>query len=151
MKIREANIWDSMEIVKMWVDMMDEIKIQGRVADETQTEKFLFQLIYKLASQNDIVLVAFENGSPELAGFMTAYLKEASIGSNNIVIYSDNMYIKKEHRAKGIDKEMRKFGESMAIAKGAKEAMYETVWDDRQKAHKALGYESFKIIYKKEL
>lgn len=150
MEIRKATVWDAQRISELWALMMHEIEILNRVADEKEREKFFLHLLIRIKGDNGFILVAVDNG--EIIGFLDGYTHYYEYGTSDLIGTCESVYLKPEHRSKGIAKKLIDEAIEFAKDKYVKEMEFLTKYDPKIiKAWERKGYVPAQITYIKKL
>lgn len=108
---------------------------------EAEDEYLLFDMDEALASEVDLIFMAFVNDQP--AGMLEASIREYAEGCNSSPVgYIEAWFVYGEYRRTGVAAELVKAAENWAKEKGCTEIGSDT-WLDNEvsiKAHLKLGY-----------
>jgi GNAT superfamily N-acetyltransferase len=146
---RKATIWDVKEITELWTEMLDEMKVPDRVADDIERERFFSKTISNMKNITHHIVIAEKNG---IVGFIVAYLYYLDYGSSDLISYCDNLYVKPEYRNGEVANELIRLFVEWSEAVKAKEICFESIYDvGLIKVWQRRGYEPSRIVYNRRL
>lgn len=150
MEIKIAAVWDAPSISNLWVKLMEEVNIPGRVADEVEKERFFLDLVIKIKREDSSIVIAVEDGN--IVGFASCYLHYYSHGTSNLIGTCDNIYIEKEYRGGSLMDDMLDMLMTFAKSYGVMEFEFLTIYDPSLiKVWTRKGYTPVQVTYMKEV
>lgn len=140
MLARDAVLSDINNIVGLWVELINEVKLHNCLTNDIEKDRF-FVYIAKRILNNDFVKIIED--SERAVGFITAWM-------NDKTAFVDNIYLKKEFRQPELFFKFIKYAENKAKQDGAEYIGIETVYEGRfsQICHK-LGFMPERVKVKK--
>ena len=148
--IRMATVWDAKIITDLWEKEIKEAKFPFMIVDEKEKERFFISIIKKIKDKNFCILVA--ESKNKIVAFVMGNLKIHEYGNSNIAGCCENIYIKSEHRSKGLFKELLDLLILWGKAANMKQMEFLTNVDEKLiKVYKKLGYKPCQIVWIKEV
>ena len=160
-KIRKAKLKDVSEIVEMWLEFTEEHKkttVKNGADEKYQEKKHNAKNIWKkwvmksIRSRNSIVMVA--ESEKKLLGYVLSNIKKTPpVYKIDTYGYINDLFVKKEHRGKGISSKFKDESLNWFKKKGLKYSLI-GVYSDNHGAHsiyKNWGFKDTEISMKKDL
>ena len=148
--IRQATIWDTNRISKLWGKLLDEVKIDGKSGNIKEQERFYIHLLARIKKDDSCVIVTEIDG--EVVGFASTDYHYAKYGSENLIGLCDNIYIEKEYRNKNLMNPMIDWMITYGKSYGMKEMQFETVYNPSLiKFWERKGFKPTQVTYYQEV
>lgn len=145
--IRRATPFDIQSLYNMWIKFLPVMKLD---MDRIDRERLFINLLIRIKSANDVILVAEEN---DIVGFMSASLQQHQFYKERMAI-CDGLYIEENSRAIGLPMMFQDMMHNILIKSGVVELICHSSVDEAchlSKLWAHFGFTQQRIEYSKRL